>query len=327
MQKKHDENIQKILSDFLLSLEIENGFSKNTIISYKNDLLQLQKFLLEQKISLIDISEKNLIDFLAFLDQNKISTNTICRKIASFRNFFKFLEIEKIITHNPAKNLIIPKKSQKIPKFLSEQEVFTLLDTAYNDLSEFGIRISCMLEILYASGLRVSELVCLPLNVIGKINNNNQIILKDHLIIRGKGNKDRIVPLNSKSLEILEKYLKLREQMGQKDSKYLFPGIIRANKVGKIIYRQNKYHNSHITRQRFHQMLKELAVKSNIDPQKVSPHIIRHSFATHLLNNGVDLMILQELLGHSDISTTQIYTHIMESKLHKLIKNHPLNND
>ncbi len=318
---------QEILNNFLLLLESENGFSKNTIISYQSDLRQLQKFLSEKKINFEQIEEQNLIDFLAFLDKNNISTSTICRKIATFRNFFKFLEIEKIIQQNPAKNLIIPKKNQKIPKFLSEKEILTLLNFAHNDNSEFGIRIACMLEILYAAGLRVSELVSLPINVIGKINQNNKITLKNHLIIKGKGNKERIVPLSSKSLEILAKYLNLRDKMGSSHSKYLFPGIIRASKKEKIIMRDTLALDSHITRQRFHQMLKELAQKTNIDPDRVSPHIIRHSFATHLLNNGVDLVILQELLGHSDISTTQIYTHIIESKLQKLIKKHPLNNE
>ena len=318
---------QEILNNFLLLLESENGFSKNTIISYQSDLQQLQKFLSEKKINFEQIEEQNLIDFLAFLDKNNISTSTICRKIATFRNFFKFLEIEKIIQQNPAKNLIIPKKNQKIPKFLSEKEILTLLNFAHNDNSEFGIRIACILEILYAAGLRVSELVSLPINVIGKINQNNKITLKNHLIIKGKGNKERIVPLSSKSMEILAKYLNLRDKMGSSHSKYLFPGIIRASKKEKIIMRDTLALDSHITMQRFHQMLKELAQKTNIDPDRVSPHIIRHSFATHLLNNGVDLVILQELLGHSDISTTQIYTHIIESKLQKLIKKHPLNNE
>ena len=318
---------QEILNNFLLLLESENGFSKNTIISYQSDLQQLQKFLSEKKINFEQIEEQNLIDFLAFLDKNNISTSTICRKIATFRNFFKFLEIEKIIQQNPAKNLIIPKKNQKIPKFLSEKEILTLLNFAHNDNSEFGIRIACMLEILYAACLLVSELVSLPINVIGKINQNNKITLKNHLIIKGKGNKERIVPLSSKSLEILAKYFNLRDKMGSSHSKYLFPGIIRASKKEKIIMRDTLALDSHITRQRFHQMLKELAQKTNIDPDRVSPHIISHSFATHLLNNGVDLVILQELLGHSDISTTQIYTHIIESKLQKLIKKHPLNNE
>jgi integrase/recombinase XerD len=319
--KDHNE----ILDNFLLLLKSENGFSNNTIISYKNDILQLQKFLHNANITLNQVKEHNLIDFLAFLDQQKLTNNTICRKIATFRNFFNFLEIEKIITNNPTKNLIIPKKHNKIPKFLSEQEILTLLNFAHNDSSEFGIRIACMLEILYASGLRVSELVSLPINIIGKINQNNKIKFKNHLIIKGKGNKERIVPLSTKSLEILGKYLDLRNKMGQSHSKYLFPGIIRASKKDKIIFRDNNLTDKHITRQRFHQILKELATKTNIDPDRVSPHIIRHSFATHLLNNGVDLVILQELLGHSDISTTQIYTHIIESKLQKLIKKHPLN--
>ncbi|MFT4718656.1 MAG: integrase/recombinase XerD [Rickettsiales bacterium] len=316
---------REILNNFLLLLESENGFSKNTITSYKNDLSQLQKFLTHKKIALTKTSEQDLVNFLAFLDQNKITTNTICRKIATFRNFFKFLEIEKMISENPAKNLIIPKKKQKIPKFLSEKEILTLLNSSNNDSSESGVRISCMLEILYASGLRASELVSLPINIIGKINQNNKITLKNYLIIKGKGSKERIVPLSTKSLEILEKYLDLREKMGQSHSKYLFPGIIRASKKEKIITRDVVCTDAHITRQRFHQILKELAGKTNIDPDRVSPHIIRHSFATHLLNNGVDLVILQELLGHSDISTTQIYTHIIESKLQKLIKKHPLN--
>ncbi len=184
-----------------------------------------------------------------------------------------------------------------------------------------------MLEILYAAGLRVSELVGLPISTIQKtIDEKGVVSFKDYMIIMGKGNKERIAPLNKSALEILKKYLDLRQKLGHKNSKWLFCGHIRTSKIdGKESVQIHPEIDEHITRQRFHQMLKELALDSGIDPKRVSPHVIRHSFASHLLNRGVDLRILQELLGHSDISTTQIYTHILDSKLRDLVNNfHPL---
>jgi integrase/recombinase XerD len=181
-----------------------------------------------------------------------------------------------------------------------------------------------MLEILYASGLRVSELVSLKISDIQK----NEEYIKNYLIINGKGNKERIAPLSKSALQILGDYLEIREKLGQKKSKWLFPGNFHAKKnVEKLqkITIKNSLKDNHLSRQRFNQMLGELAIKCNMDPKKISPHIIRHSFATHLLDREIDLRVLQELLGHSDISTTQIYTHIMSSKLQKLVNSkHPL---
>ena len=186
-----------------------------------------------------------------------------------------------------------------------------------------------MLEIIYAAGLRVTELVSLPISAIQESGDEN--ILKNYLIVKGKGSKERLAPLNKSALKMLLEYLQWRKKMGHEKSKWLFVGTSRASKKSLSKNSIDKENGedvaaySHITRQRFHQMLKELAVKAKVDPARVHPHVIRHSFATHLLNNGVDLRLLQELLGHSNISTTEIYTHIMDSKLQELVfKHHPL---
>lgn len=319
----NNQNLIKIFTEILVS---ENGLSKNTVAAYSNDLSLFLEFLISQNCGFLEVDEKILQSYINKLYDQGIVTSSLNRKISTLKHFFKFLETEHNKKDNPTENIIHAKNNIKLPKYLSEQEVFTLLDNVAKDNSHFGIRLSCMLEILYAAGLRVSELVTLPISAIGKNTVSGQTTFKNYLVVNGKGNKERIAPLNKSSLKILERYLKAREEMGHGQSKWLFCGKVRINKdVDKISSNKKSTTDEPITRQRFHQMLKELAVEVGIDDKRVSPHVIRHSFASHLLNQGVDLRILQELLGHADISTTQIYTHILDSKLKELVyKHHPL---
>lgn len=313
-----------LIINFLEILKVESGLSKNTIQSYNLDLKLFLRFLYSKKIKDITKTDEKLIKlYLSKLYKDEISTSSASRKISTLKRFFNFLESEEIIKENPTINLTKPKTTKKLPKLLSEKEIFKLLSVIEKDKSDFGIRLFCMIEVLYASGLRVSELVSLPISAVNFDKKN----IRNYMMIKGKGGKERIVPLNKSALKAIENYLKLRTRLGQKDSKWLFCGHFRASKEENLVKDQQKFNISdkHITRQRFHQMLKELANISKIDAKKVSPHAIRHSFASHLLNRGADLRVLQELLGHSDISTTQIYTHLMNSKLHELIKQkHPL---
>ncbi|MCE3254779.1 MAG: tyrosine recombinase XerD [Rickettsiaceae bacterium] len=320
-------NDQLLIKSFLDVLAGEHGLSGNTISSYKSDLKLFLRFLSSKKKGFLETDEDLLKSYLHSLYKDGIKASSLNRKITSIKSFFKFLEEEGTKKDNPASEIEMAKGQKKLPKYLSEKEVFLMLDYLTKDNSHFGIRLSCMLEILYATGLRVSELVSLPIFAIGKNLTDGKTVLKNYLIVNGKGNKERIAPLNQTSIKILEKYLKAREEMGHQKSKWLFCGRIRIdkniNKLRKVA--EERLIDEHLTRQRFHQMLKELAEKVGIDEKRVSPHVLRHSFASHLLNHGVDLRVLQELLGHSDISTTQIYTHIMDSKLKELVyKHHPL---
>lgn len=284
------------ISDFLIKLQAEDGLSKNTIASYGKDLELFEKFLAQEKIGLKQVNKQVLKDYLFLLHQEKLKATSIARKISCLKNFFKFLLNENFISDNPAMNLEAPKREAKLPKFLSEEEILKLLTAAEADL-----RLSCMIEILYAAGLRVTELVSLPFVSVQR----EGATLRNYLIVKGKGDKERIAPLNKAAIKKLLEYLGKREE-----SPWLFPGYVKGK---------------HLTRQAFHKMLKDLAIAAGLDPARVHPHVIRHSFATHLLNNGVDLRVLQELLGHSDISTTEIYTHILDSKLRDLVfAHHPL---
>lgn len=321
--KTSSSNLDLII-DFLEVLKVENGLSKNTISSYNLDLNLFLRFLQKDNKGFLQADEKLIKLYLNQLYKEELAATSVSRKISTLKRFYQFLELESFIKTNPTINLTKPKEDKKLPKVLSEKEIFKLLKTVNEDKSDFGLRLSCMLEILYASGLRVSELISLPILAIQR----NSAKIRNYLIIKGKGNKERIAPLNKSSINILEEYLESRQRLGQKDSKWLFCGYFRANKEGNLIKDKFKFNiaDEHITRQRFHQMIKELAQNSGIDQNRVSPHVIRHSFATHLLNRGADLRVLQELLGHSDISTTQIYTHIMDGKLKELVnKHHPLN--
>lgn len=310
------------IQNFLQKLKVEDGLSLNTTLSYGKDLELFTKFLNKKNIA-IEKADSDLIkDYLYHLHEEKLKAASVARKISCLKNFYKFLENENVIKGNPTIYLEAPKRDAKLPKFLSETEMFKMLNEINSDKSEFGIKLSCMLEMLYAAGLRVSELVTLPISAIQSEGET----LRNYMIVKGKGSKERIAPLNKAAIAKLLEYLAMRKKLGQENSKWLFVGTIRANKKSaEITHKKISTIDTHLTRQRFHQMLKELASRVGIDPKKVHPHVIRHSFATHLLNSGVDLRVLQELLGHSDIATTEIYTHILNSKLVDLVfKNHPL---
>ncbi len=330
-----DKNID-LIELFLEKISAEDGLSKNSIDSYGRDLKLFCQFfsnesankaLNKKNLSINQINDKDVSRYLNYLFEKGVKSSSLSRKISSLRNFYKFLENEGEINENPLKNIENPKKESRLPKFLSEKDTFKLLDFAEKDKSEFGIKLSCILEILYGSGLRITELVTMPISLIQKDQNN---ILKNYFIVKGKGGKERIVPLSKSAIEKLQEYLKLRENMGCGKSKWLFCGNIRSSKTNEFIKNKEFLNKKDqpITRQRVNQMLKELALKAGLDPRKISPHILRHSFATHLLNNGINIRYLQEMLGHATIGTTEIYTHILDDKLQELVlKNHPLNKE
>lgn len=300
-----------LINSFLEMMAAERGSGKNTLDAYARDLHGLQLFLQKNKINIEDASVDDLRKYIASLQKSGFSSKSVARKLSGLRQFYKFLCSDDIREDNPAISLDSPRQEKSLPTYLSEEEVDLLLSTAQTDDSNEGLRLNALLELLYASGMRVSELVQLKMANLQIISDAKNIRLKDYLIIKGKGNKERLVPLNSSAQKALEKYLTVRQFFSYEAGKiYVFPSS------GK---------DGFLTRQRFHQLLKQLATDAGLDPKKIYPHALRHSFATHLLNNGADLRVLQELLGHSDISSTQIYTHVLNERMKELVyEHHPL---
>ena len=286
--------VNYLIEKYLENISTKKNVSNNTFMSYKNDLQQFQKFLNLKEIENLEKDKiKNYVDFLA----KNYSTASHCRKLSSLKNFFIFLEEKKLIKYNFFDSTEFPKFKRTIPKILSEEQIKKIINLSYNDSTDKGIRFSLMLEMLYATGIRISELVSLKL---ADISDDHSFI-----IILNKGRKERIVPLISKVQNILKKYLNILQDNKAKSNKnYLFPSNSKSG---------------HITRIRFFQILQKIGSKALIDKELLSPHKVRHSFATHLLNRGVDLRLIQESLGHKDISTTQIYTHIQTKKLRKIL--------
>lgn len=290
-------------------IEAQKGASQNTVNAYEADLNELEKFAGKKKIAIEYLKENHLKDFIAKLNAKKLAKTTIARKISTLKQFYKFLLLDNIIANNPALFLESPKAARKIPKYLSEDEVDILLEKSANDESLEGRRLRLILELLYASGMRISEVISLKIANLQIEKHENNIVIRDYLIVKGKGDKERLVALNDRSVNLLYDYLKKDDLLNNRN-KHLFPSNARQG---------------FITRQRFFQQIKQLALRSHIDPDRVSPHILRHSFATHLLNNGANLKVIQQLLGHESISTTQIYTHILNDRLKEEVKlKHPL---
>ena len=291
----------KFANQFLEMMVAERGVSANTIAAYSLDLRDFLGFCYAEKMRVEAVSKSHIELFLARLSKAGMNAKTVARKLSSIRQFFAFLYNEKILSDNPAATLDSPKLGKTLPETLTQDDILSLIEAAKQDNSPEGVRLQAMLELVYGSGLRVSELVSLKLAALRADT--------DFLIVRGKGNKERLVPMNKNSRVALAQYLEIRPSfLAEKEvSAWLFP-----------------YHRAdgYITRQQFGVMIKELAVEAGINPEKISPHTLRHSFATHLLEGGADLRVIQELLGHSDISTTQIYTHVAGDRLNKLVQEH-----
>lgn len=300
----------RYLEAFLEMLNVERNSSRNTIISYRTDLEAYFLYCDEQKLDVIAADTDNIRAYISGLAKAGFEARSIARKISALRQFYSFLYIEKQISLNPVLNIELPRIGQSLPGVLSEDEVSSLIEQSYQDPSPEGLRLSALLELLYASGMRVSELMCIKLSDV-QIRKDE---VQPYIIVKGKGNKERLVVIHQKAVDILKQYLQcISEFTDNKNERWLFPS--RVAKEG------------HITRQYFGKLLKKLAVECGIDRNKLSPHKIRHSFATHLLNHGADLRTIQELLGHKDISTTQIYTHVSNEKLKEVVdKFHPLRN-
>lgn len=288
---------------FMEYLTVELGLSPNTKLAYERDLRLLQKALkLENQEELLTVSRKELLDYMTELKEQGRSASTIARKLASIKAFYRFLTSEHYIKRDPAEVLEAANKGLQLPKVLTLREVEELLDAPNLGTLE-GYRDKTMLEVLYATGMRVSELISIPMgNVDLKMN---------YLIARGKGSKERVIPLGSIAVKYLTRYLDIvRPQLlkeGSKDVQELF-----LSTWGKAM-----------TRQRFFEIIEEYGKQAGI-AKKITPHMLRHSFATHMLNNGTDLRVVQELLGHADISTTQIYTHMDMERLREVYsKAHP----
>lgn len=300
-----------LLEQFLEMMAAERGASINTLAAYRRDISEFMLFLSRREGGLLKADRKLLEAFMASLTKAGMSPRTMARKRSAFKQCFEFLYAEKLRKDNPAATLEAPKLSRKLPKTLSEGNIAALLAAAESDDSPKGVRLMAMLEMIYGSGLRVSELVSLKTAALQAKSGS----MGDFLLITGKGKKERLVPLSGKTKAALKRYLEIRkiflppEVESKIPNPWLFP-----SRSGKPV-----------TRQSFFLWLKELAGKAGIDAAAISPHALRHSFASHLLEGGADLRVIQELLGHADIATTQIYTHVAGSRLKKLVEEkHPL---
>lgn len=308
-------NDSQSIEAFLEMMQAERSAAKNSIDGYARDLKAFSSFLRGQKTSLVDATRQQIEAFLADLSRRGYAPRSIARKLSCLRQFYHFLYTDQYRTDDPASLVDTPRKGRSLPKVMSEKEIDRLLEAASAGNTPDMVRLHAMLEVLYASGLRVSELISLKTAAVlraQKTGDEETVEINPYLIVKGKGNKERMVPLNPSAQTALRDYFDIRPHFLKESetSAYLFPSNGREG---------------HITRQRFGQMLKELAVKAGLDGRKISPHTLRHSFASHLLGGGADLRVIQELLGHSDISTTQIYTHVNQHQLEKLVaEHHPL---
>ncbi len=290
---------ESLIERFEEMLAGDRNLSLPSISAYKNDLA---KFFGSGYG--IDADQKKIESYMEILKNSGVKQSSILRNVSALRQFFAFLCDEKIISQNPMREIKLRANNKPLPKVLSEDEICLLLSYFESKTDNDAIRLKAMLHILYGGGLRVSELVCLEMGSILRCEEIGRILL----IVMGKGGKERMIPLNEIAIEAILKYLEIRSEFVANGSKFLFPS---HSKEG------------HMTRQGFAKLLKKIAIDVGIMPSKISPHVIRHAFATHLLSHGADLLTIQKLLGHKDISTTQIYTHISNDKIKQIVENNP----
>jgi integrase/recombinase XerD len=284
-------------------LAAERGAAANTITAYTRDLLDFATYLDGVGRTLAEAESADLRGYLGQLNTRGRGAGTAARHLSALRQFYRFLFADGIRDDDPTAGIDSPRRGRSLPRTLSEEDVDALFRAARARQDRTALRLRVLLEIIYATGLRVSELVGLPLSALA---GDGQFLL-----VTGKGGKERLVPLSEPARAALEEWLPVRRALvGARGSRWMFPSGAAAG---------------HLTRQRFAQVLKEIAVEAGLDRRAVSPHVLRHAFASHLLAHGADLRSVQQMLGHADISTTQIYTHVLEGRLQRLVnENHPL---
>lgn len=308
-----DENDAHV-DAFLEMMAVERGAATNTINAYRRDLAEFTSFLSNRQRTLAATFPDDVDAYVHSLAEAGLAPSSRARKLSSVRQLFKFLTAESVLDEDPAATVTGPKRGRALPRTLSVAEVDRLIGAARSRIDGTSgrerlraLRFYCLIELLYATGMRVSELVGLPRSV---LQGDRRMLL-----IRGKGGRERLVPLNTPARAALDDYLSLSETGGDGlsralTSKWLFPSTSA---------------DGHLTRQRFAQDLKVLSEEAGIRSERVSPHVLRHAFASHLLDRGADLRAVQQLLGHADISTTEIYTHVLQERLMRLVnEHHPL---
>jgi integrase/recombinase XerD len=309
MARRPRPSSKTLIELFLDMLAAERGASKNTLDAYRRDLTDLAADLARAGSCVADAGSDELRTHLARLAGRRLAPASVARRLSAIRQLYRFLYSEGHRGDDPAAAIEGPKRGRSLPKVLSIKQVDGLLDQARAGMQTEAqseklraARLNCLLEVLYATGLRVSELVALPQTAARRDQRM--------LIVRGKGGRERLVPLNDAARHAMAEYLALRDQAKAGPSKWLFPSFGESG---------------HLTRQHFARELKALAAAAGLRAAQVSPHVLRHAFASHLLQNGADLRVVQTLLGHADISTTQIYTHVLEERLKSLVRDlHPL---
>lgn len=293
--------ISGVISGFLTHVKVEKGLSLNTVSAYRRDLVKFDAFARKRKLSLEAISRDDLVDFLAGLYRQKLESRTVARQLVTLRNFFRFAQIQEIITSDPSVNLESPKIRRSLPGYLRLEEVERLLEQP-NEKTPLGLRDRAMLEVLYSTGLRVSELIGLRVSDLDAKVGCVRCI--------GKGDKERIVPVGRKALGMVEKYLRdSRSQLCCKGKISSNPALF-VNRRGGPLSRVGVW-----------KIMSAYGRRAGLRVA-IKPHMLRHSFATHLLERGADLRSVQLMLGHADISTTQIYTHVVEERLKQIYKAH-----
>ncbi|MBK0032298.1 site-specific tyrosine recombinase XerD [Erwinia sp. S43] len=288
-----------LIEQFLDALWIERNLAKNTVISYRLDLRSMTDWLASQQLTMLDVDTVNLQSFLAERLEGGYKASSSARLLSAMRRLFQYLYREKLRADDPSALLSSPKLPQRLPKDLSEEQVDRLLQ-APGEEQPIELRDKAMLELLYATGLRVSELVGLTLS---------DVSLRQGVVrVIGKGNKERLVPMGEEAIYWIERFIE-----------YGRPWLLNGQALD-VLFPSNRA--QHMTRQTFWHRIKHYATLAGIDSEKLSPHVLRHAFATHLLNHGADLRVVQMLLGHSDLSTTQIYTHVATERLRQLHQQH-----
>ena len=299
------------ISAFLEAQAAELGAATNTLLAYGRDLKDFDAYLAAKALDFNLAARNDVEAYLVWCDAQGLAQSTLARRLSAIKQLYRFAFEEGLRSDNPAIQITGPGKSKRLPKVLSEQEVDRLLEAARSSgrNQQETLRNTCLMELLYATGMRVSELVSLPVSA---TRGDPRLLL-----IMGKGGKERLVPLSAPSRAALSSWLAMRDEIDAASqaqkipaSRFLFP---------------SRRASGHLTRHRFYLMIKEFAVAGGVDPSKVTPHTLRHAFATHLLAHGADLRAIQTMLGHADVATTEIYTHVLEARLSELVlENHPL---